>query len=114
MLFQQDIYLKEDTHQYFHRTTGEQYTSVSKLLGLVQEPFDAQKRSRMSAGKLIREDKTGALLDVETVAAQLRQDWKKKGTDAADHGTNLHQVLEDYGKTTLAPPQYLDMCRAVY
>jgi hypothetical protein len=78
-LFPNKVQLEPVSHKYYDGE-GKQYISVSKVLSLLSEKFeDTIAYARAS-------DET-------------RAEWKKKGKDAADHGTNIHNALELYNKT---------------
>jgi hypothetical protein len=41
------VQFKEDTHQYFNTDTNQEYSSVSKLLGLYKNKFDTDAVSKV-------------------------------------------------------------------
>lgn len=72
----------ENGHQYVDDDTGEEFLSVTRLLHLYQEPFDAQKHSARVAK---REGKP---------QQQVLNEWKEKADVACEFGTDIHEFFE--------------------
>lgn len=85
-MIQNKVYLKHDTHQYFSHE-GTEYTSVSRVLGGLKEPFDEQFWSKKKAQELGVTQKE--VLDM----------WDRKRRGSTDHGTRVHDAIERYTKT---------------
>ncbi len=97
MQLQNDVYIDEATHTYWHRITKCQYVSVSKFLDHFEEKADwdaiALNCSRSKKGKYVGMSKD-----------QILKAWDDNRNKAANHGTRIHKVLEDYAKYfTIAP-----------
>lgn len=92
-LFNSDgfITFKEDTHQYFD-VTGDEYGSVSKVIGKIKTPFDKATISRAIGNKLAKE------LGVSSEEGQRRilAEWKAKADSSIIRGNFIHNNLEDY------------------
>lgn len=73
------VTLEPESHKYYHGN-GQEYLSVSRLLGLISEKFEDTAAYQRA--------------DEET-----RAKWKEKGKVASDHGTAIHNALELYSKT---------------
>jgi len=79
------ISLSPDRHVY-HDKNGNQYTSVSKLIGALMPVF---QESIIAQAIAKRDNKT-----VEAVKAE----WKQKKDLAVDHGNHIHKNIESYMK----------------
>jgi hypothetical protein len=112
--FGDEVYLREEDHRYFHRVSNVEYMSTSAVLNMATKAFDREGRSLSSAEKIIREDKSGAVLNVNVVQAQLKKEWDDKAKKSNDHGTDIHKSLEVYGKTTKVKFEHAEMVKAVY
>lgn len=100
MLFETDVYLEPERHQYFN-TKGQQFLSVSKLLEKIKNKFDAEKISYFSAKKRLKEKGLDQTEDNIREAQQvILAEWKNKNTIAVTHGTRVHDALELYQNTT--------------
>lgn len=86
------ILYKDDTHQYFHKDDGNEYTSVTRLCASVKVPFEKQKISSIMAIKLSGE------LGISHAEAQkqILDSWDKKRDDSCDWGTMIHNSIEGY------------------
>lgn len=74
--------LKEDTHQYFDQN-GQEYNSVSSVIGSVTMPFDAKRVSRnMTSSK--------------AAADALQREWKAKNKRSIDWGNTVHNECENF------------------
>lgn len=95
------VKLEPVAHKYFDQY-GTEYISVSKLLSLVSEKFDAERMAVFTARK---QGKT-----VEQVLAE----WDKIRDDAANHGTRIHNALERYEKENgLVLPEDRDLTEMI-
>lgn len=80
-LFTEKVKLEPISHRYYD-AAGREYMSVSKFLKLLSEPFENTYAYRAA--------------DDET-----RAKWAAKRDDAANHGTRIHNALEDFDNTGL-------------
>lgn len=86
-MIQSIVYIKKETHQYFD-SVGTQYTSVSKVLDGIEEKFDPNIAYHV-AGK----GKYAGMTPQQVLKA-----WDKNRDKAADHGTRIHDAIENYTK----------------
>ncbi len=86
---QDEVYIDESTHTYWHRITKRQYVSVSKFLDHFDPYVDWDKIAGYCAGKGDYKGMT---------KAQVLKAWKDNGDIAKNHGNSLHKPLEHYGK----------------
>jgi len=91
-LFEERVTLEETSHIYTHKD-GRQFESLSRVRGCIKEAFQSDMLSAIVAK---RDGKT---------QAEVLAEWKKKGTDAANHGTNIHEAIELYQKTAVILPK---------
>lgn len=76
-----------DTHTYTNTDTGEEYISVTTVLGKYKPKFD----ENFHAERMSKRDGIPKETILET--------WEKIRTKATDKGTLIHNLLEDYIKT---------------
>ena len=107
-----DVYLEPIQHKYFHKKTGEEYISLSKLFSLIKEPFDSEKISYFSAKKQLklRAEAIGSKAfiteeQIQKEAARLRASWSNYNKQACDMGTKVHEALELFSKTAQILPE---------
>ncbi len=86
MLFEQQVYLNKETHQYFHLKNGLEYKPVSRIIDLVKNKFD-KRVAKYCAGK-------GVYVGMDE--AQVLEAWDAKSKRSSTHGTFLHDSLEYY------------------
>jgi hypothetical protein len=117
-IFKHDIQVKlrEEDHRYFNQH-GEEYLSQSKFVGLFKEKFDTEGMSQRMAGSAIQ--KEGGKLTREAVdakAKEIRDKWSNIGLDSTDHGTLIHNQLENYGKglSSKVDKSFMQLCESVY
>ncbi len=91
-LFEERVSLRHEDHVYTHKN-GDIYESLSRVRGCIKEPFQSDMLSAIVAK---RDGKT---------QAEVLAEWKGKGKEAADHGTNIHEALELYEKTAFIKPE---------
>jgi len=96
-LFEPKVQLEPIEHKYYNLVTGDEYTSVSKLLGGLGTKFDSEKVSAMVAKKR------------GVSQAEVLQEWKDIATKSTDHGTRIHNALERYKKTAIILPEDEDL-----
>lgn len=96
-LFEPKVQLEPIEHKYYNLVTGEEYMSVSKLLGSLGTKFDSEKVSAMVAKKR------------GVSQAEVLQEWKDIATKSTDHGTRIHNALERYKKTAIILPEDEDL-----
>jgi hypothetical protein len=81
------VYLEPIEHKYFNRETGEQYTSISAILGKYKSKFEEDK----IASAIARRDGRKK----EDIIAE----WRLINKEATDFGTyKVHNPIEDYIK----------------
>ena len=81
------VFLEPIEHKYFNRETGEQYTSISAILGKYKVKFEEDK----IAAAIARRDGRKK----EDIIAE----WRAINKEATDFGTyKVHNPIEDYIK----------------
>ncbi len=93
---QDDVYIDEKTHTYWHRITKRQYVSVSKFLDYFDEKVDWEAIAKNCAGK----GKYKGMNQADILKA-----WDDNRDGAAQHGNSLHKPLEHYGKYFKIEPE---------
>jgi len=86
-MFNGMVRFEQQRHKYFHEVTGEEYKSVTTLLGLYEEHFPADEIAQNIAR---RDGRTK-----EDVLAE----WKHINQVANDKGNYVHNLIEDYLKS---------------
>lgn len=99
MKLQNDVYIDEKTHTYWHVSTKRQYVSASKFLDHFEEKEDwsaiALNCSRSKKGKYKGKSQ-----------AEILKMWDDNRDSSAKHGTLIHSVLENYSKYFKIEPEY--------
>ena len=88
------IEFRKETHQYFDPDDRE-YGSVTRLLNIIEPPFDAKGISLAMAKK---SQKEGDQRQIEVIQAEILGDWEKKRISSEDRGNWIHSELENYHK----------------
>lgn len=78
------VVFNEADHTYKDQATGKYYTSISKLLSLYKEPFDADFHAARKAKK-----------EGITKEEMLKR-WADNTTKACNKGTQIHDIIESY------------------
>jgi hypothetical protein len=83
---------------------GRELKSVSKMLGSVDNKFDAKMISRQIAlrgicAELGRELGEGDYDAVDEKQREILQGWEDKKNEASDFGTMVHEVIDRYLKS---------------
>lgn len=96
-LLNHNVTLEPTNHIYTDSVSGRIYDSISKVLKSVENEFEAEKISYFVARKqLIAE----GCLTTENLIKERQQiilgQWEEKRDLAADHGTMIHKIIEDY------------------
>lgn len=71
-------------HKYTNTDTGENYISVTSMIGLYKQPFDINFHSKRIA------EREGVQQDT------IKKRWRKIKNDACDYGTNVHEIIEEH------------------
>ena len=88
-MLQTEVTLRHSDHRYFDNE-GNEYASVSKMLGTLKEPFDADMMSKRCAGK-------GKYAGM--TAKEVRTAWTANAKESTDHGSSIHDAIDNYTKT---------------
>lgn len=91
------VILDHDTHTYTNTETGENYTSVTTLIGNYKKPFDKDKWSKYVAQR-------DGLSQKEVL-----DKWSNITTTAQNRGTNVHLVMEQYIKSNKVEKGYEEL-----
>lgn len=94
------ITFQEEGHHYFN-PEGQEYSSVSKKLNSIQEPFDRQGISLNMARGQAR--KSGRSVQDEQV--EILSSWDKNLNDSLDKGNWIHDGLENFHKLGTCDPK---------
>lgn len=98
----QDVTLEPIQHIYTDET-GTEFGSVSSILKMLKEPFDAKTMSWMVARKQLREqmspnwkkgDPEPTQEAIDTRQQVILKEWKDIGDESRDHGTEVHEAIE--------------------
>lgn len=99
------VIFKEDTHQYFHIDTNEEYISCTTLLHRFAPEFDSVKMAGFCAKK---QNKT---------TDEILKEWADNAKQSTDYGTAIHAGIEGYIKnkpTLYENNKYKDICLRGY
>lgn len=100
------VKLEPVEHKYFD-TDGREYISISKVLSMLHEPFDAERISYYSARKQLRHEMNPSAkgdakawkvqpseAQIELRQKALQMQWKQKNKESIDIGSFIHQSIE--------------------
>lgn len=99
---EQQVFLEPTEHRYFHRESGKEYTSLSRVRNDYKEPFNdqmiafavAKKRLKLSGYEFPDKD----MLRNEQV--KVLKEWDGKLKSATDIGTKVDTAIDHYFATT--------------
>lgn len=80
------VYFKEDTHQYFNTSSGEEYFSATRFLHLFEPEFDKDTISKRVA---LKEGKT---------QQQVLAEWAAINKASTTKGSEIHLIMENFVK----------------
>lgn len=80
------VYFKEDTHQYFNTSTGDEYYSGTRFLHLFEPKFDSDGISKRVA---LKEGKT---------QEQVLAEWAAINKESTEKGSRIHLAMENFIK----------------
>ena len=89
------VYLEPIEHRYWHRESGESYSSVTQALGLIEEHFD----SDAVAERIANQNDNNPNKNPEYIGmtkGQILENWQEKNDRANEYGTNVHEIVERY------------------
>ena len=92
------IKLTEPGHRYFD-TDGLEYRSQSSFFKFFEETFDTEGQSLATARKQLKQ--LGVTITPELLLEEqqkVKDNWSGIGTHASDHGTRIHNALDQYQK----------------
>jgi hypothetical protein len=114
-IFPSKVFLREKDHRYFHKKTGQEYTSFSRVMHKFKHHFDAEMMAPLSAQKRLREAGISKPTQKQLDGAiqQIKGEWKKKGDDSREWGTDVHKAIETYFKSGVYTPGYEDAIKSV-
>lgn len=104
-----DVKLKEDIHQYFHRD-GREFVSVSRILEPLKPVFDREFMAYQTAKKRLSM-KNIPITDefITTEKKEVLNEWTKKNKDAIDAGNRIHNAIERFLRTAVINPEDKDL-----
>lgn len=110
------VTLREEDHRYFDQN-GQEYISQSKFMEQFKNKFPTEFASKNSAIKQLRKEGvpfTGD--DIDQLQGEIKEGWNKNNKNARDHGNNIHNPLEMYGKGhhDKVDKSFIPLCQAVY
>jgi len=92
-LFEGDVYLEPIKHIYYHRTTGDSYSSVTQLIHSLVNPFDEEGISKAISK---RPDEKRKEVYRGMSQEQILDHWQFLNDEANEYGTRIHELIEDY------------------
>lgn len=101
-MLQNIVTLEPESHRYFNQVTGKEYLSISKVLSMIEQPFDPDGFILAATAK-----KRGISPE------ELKKEWKQKGKNSTDHGTFIHNELESYDKTTVCNEMIMPLAKDI-
>lgn len=111
------VTLREIDHRYFDQF-GDEYKSQSAFMSIFKNKFDAEKMSKLSAGKKLRQSGKQDITakDILEEAEKLKNTWSGLGDHASGHGNSIHNPLELYGKglKKQVHSSFYPLCEEIY
>lgn len=117
------VKLEPISHRYYS-SDGDEYISVSKSLHHIEEPFNKELISYASAKKQLKielkTEKTGIQPSEDQIKMRqqiLLAQWADKNKRSTDHGTLIHNTIENYlksGGVSCGNEELDGMARSVY
>ncbi len=113
---EENVFLEPQEHRYFHRESGREYASLSRVRKEYKEPFNdqmiayavAKKRLRLSGYELPDKD----LLREHQV--KVLKEWDDKLVRATDIGSKVDWAIGQYFTTTeIVYPEMEELLRAI-
>ena len=92
-IFEGPVYLEPIEHVYWHKTTGEKYTSVTTVLSALEHEFEEDKIAEAISKQ--REDRRKEAYKGLN-KAQIIELWRHINFEATEYGTMVHEILERY------------------
>jgi hypothetical protein len=92
-VFEGPVYLEPIEHVYFHRVTGQKYTSVTKILQLVEHEFETEK----VAARIVKQSDSTKNPDyIGMNYDEIIDYWQMLNDTANEYGTFVHETVEKY------------------
>ena len=108
-----EVTFLESTHKYIN-FDGTPYTSVSGLLGVYKEAFDADKIAFFCAKKKLKEEGLDQTYpNIQKYKEFFIKEWDDKRDNACIKGSRVHSFAEDFvgGKILLDESLYRTYCK---
>lgn len=87
------VYLEPIEHVYIHRKTGEKFSSVTKVLSLLEPDFPSEEIALAIQNQ--NEDKKKDKY-IGLTQQQILEGWQKENDEANEYGTEIHEIMERY------------------
>lgn len=92
-LWKGPVYLEPIEHVYIHRETGEKFTSVTKVLHNLVNPFD---EDAVAEAIVKQPDSRKKEKYLNMGKEQILEYWHFLNDQANEYGTRIHELLEEY------------------
>jgi len=92
-LFEGPVYLEPIEHVYWHKTTGERFTSVTTTMSQIEHPFE-EEQIALAISKQRGDRKKEAYVGLSK--DQIIELWHQINFEATEYGTMVHEILERY------------------
>lgn len=92
-VFKGPVYLEPIEHVYWHRDTGERFTSVTTTMAQIEHPF-MEDDIALAISKQRDDRKKEAYIGLNK--EQIIELWRKINFEATEYGTMVHEILERY------------------
>lgn len=87
------VYLEPIEHVYIHKETGEKFTSVTKVIGLIEQPF-ASDDIATAISRQPNSKKNPAYVGLSK--GDILDLWQRENDEANHYGSMVHEIVEDY------------------
>lgn len=105
-MIKSEVFLQEPNHRYFNQA-GREFLSVSRVISYFKEEFQSDMLSYMVAKKRACASNPSATNDdIQIEKKAVLAEWALKNKIACDKGTEIHDAIETWLKTTFIVPKF--------
>lgn len=89
------VYLEPIEHVYIHRETGKRYTSVTRVISMIEEEFDTESVATAISLQADDDPKKNPTY-IGMTKDRIVSYWQEINDAANEYGTRVHEIVEKY------------------